>query len=624
MLSLLPTLAATNEESILLLDLGVILGAAGLVATLAHRLKLPTIPAYLITGALVGPGTTNVLGFITGEADPTQSVSEIANLAIILLMFGIGMHMDFSAMRAGLGRLVAAGLGAVVLCTLPMWLLAMLITDGWAPALVIAMALSLSSTAVVMAAMQRRRELHRMSGRLSLAILIVQDLAVIAMLMAVPALVAAHNAGRGDSAVVAGVSVGSIVLWGTVAVAGTVIVGRYVVPFLLRHAAGRNTPDEVLTVLCVAFAFAASAATFGAGLSAELGAFLAGFMLSTTTFKHHLSGQVGAIRDLFIAIFFTTLGMQLDAGVLREGWFIVLIAAATVLAVKATVIGFVSWAAGATHAVALKTGLSLSQAGEFTLILLAVAAAGFGPEFSDTVSKMTAVVVLTLIATPPLMTLADVIARRVPSGKLAPWVHTRTLVDADERPVVEVTDPKDERRRHVVVAGFGVVGRTVTDRLCAEGVSVSVIEMNLETVKRYKAMGRSFVFGDASDPEVLSTAGMPDADALVLTIPDDEAATRAVRVAKRINPQARVIVRTPYMSRAMTARAMGADVAVIEEVATAEAMDRLVLEAVGLPYRPQHPTDASLHNHHPGDTPTRREHQPPKVKHQTKASDGEG
>ena len=597
----------------MMVNLVIILAAAGLVAMLARRLRLPTIPAYLITGCLIGPG---VLGLIhdtdgpppataheaTATADDhaedpdSNPVKELGDLAIVLLMFGIGLHMDISVMRGGLARLVTAAVCSIVATILTCWPLYILLGLPPPSALVVAMAFSMSSTAVVMRILQQRRQVQRMNGRIALAILVVQDMAVIAMLLAMTPIAkfaASHGLLMGPSPEIAPAVEGSLVLellrGGAIALGGIgviLLLGRFVVPRLLREAARAGT-GEVLTVLSVAFALGAAGATTWLGLSPELGAFLGGFILSSTPFRHHLSGQVGTLRDLFMAVFFTVLGMNLEPASLASSWYIVVGAAVALLITKTVIIALSCWAVGSTGTVAMKVGLSLSQAGEFAMVLLATAQS-LSLVDDLVMSRVIGVLVLTLIATPGLIGLADKLDRVAWLRKTAPWVGSGALVDADQRrgAVAEGTTETGEPvvpARHVIVAGYGIVGRAVADRLSLSNASVTIIEMNVRTVQKQRELGRTIMFGDVSDPEVLENAGIHHADALVLTVPDEDAVFRACRVARSLNPNVFIIARTNFLSRALVAMGLGANETVVEEMATAEAMDRLIQRVLGNP-----------------------------------------
>lgn len=572
---------AAGTESALLVHLVVILAAAGAVAMIASRLRMATVPAYLITGVLIGPGALALI-------QNAEEVQSIGSLAIVLLMFGIGLHFDLTALRGALRQMLGGALASILVTIAVLWPILIVVGLPAPGALAVAMALSLSSTAVVMRVFQQKRWMQRVSGRLSLAILVVQDLAVIVMLVILPPIGRWAGVRSGAISVAAGESMGvfaELILEGAIAmggIGGLLLFGRLVLPWLLRLASSSGG-SEVLMVVSVAFAIGAAALTTVVGLSPELGAFLGGFLLSSTPFRHHLSGQIGTIRDLFIAIFFTVLGMRLELETLIEHLPTILVGVVALLLTKAIVIGVSSWVIGATIGVGAKVGLSLAQAGEFGLVVLIVAGSIADGEARllepEVIEQVIAVIILTLIVTPVLIDLGDRLEARGALTKTAPWVRGGAMVDADQRRLVDDA-PGDADRPHVIVAGFGVVGRAVCDRLSLTDATVTVVELNVETVRRQRTLGRSFAFGDVSDPEVLENAGIHHADALVLTMPDEDAVLRACRVAKKMHPDVFIVARTNFLSRAMVAHNLGANETVVEEMATAEKMDQIVMRAL--------------------------------------------
>lgn len=565
------TLGAGAGPDPVLVELILLLASAGIVAAVANRLRVATVPAYLIAGLLIGPSAFDLLGRVLDEDQLAAATQSVGSLSIVLLLFGIGMHLDTGVLRTGASKMIGAGVACVLGCSALLFPAVLAGGFDMPGALTAAMALSLSSTAVVMSVLVRKRELHRVSGRLTLAILIVQDIAVVLMLLALPALAHFTGTSAASEGEHAGASILVTLFGGVGMIALIVVVGRWPLPWLLKRASMTSgAVSEVLTVLCVAYALGSAGATAAVGLSPELGAFLAGFVLSTTSFKHQLAGQVGAIRDVFLAVFFVGVGMTVDLEVLwSEAWRVVL-GACAVLGVKAASISVIAWSVGTTRAVAVKTGLSLAQGGEFGLILIAIGAGSLGLLTADQASILVGVIVVTLIVTPALISLGEWVGYRTTSTRLAPWIGSASLLDADQ------TSGDDDERPLVVVAGFGVVGRAVVDRLCAANARTVVVETNPNTVRTQKGLGRSIIFGDVSDPEVMHAAGVPEAKALVLTIPDDIASVRATRLAKSLAPDIRVIVRSQYVSRAALVRNEGADEMVVEEMATAQAMEELV------------------------------------------------
>jgi CPA2 family monovalent cation:H+ antiporter-2 len=346
---------------------------------------------------------------------------------------------------------------------------------------------------------------------------------------------------------------------------------------LLAEAA-KDSTNELLLVLSAAFGLGAAVLTAYLDLSPELGAFLAGFLLAGTPFRFQLSGMIGPMRDLFMAVFFTAVGLQLDMGAIGGIWWVVLIAFVLVTVLKVLSIGGSAWLLGAPPAVAVTTGVTLAQAGEFTLVVLGFAtAAGIFDGLEIVPSAMIAVVFLSLLTTPPLMSLARRAGALAVSWPQAPWFKRATFARSSH----DASDTADDDY-HVVIAGFGPVGRALAEKFVARGVKVAVIELNQKTVERQAGLGRRIVYGDATNPEVLQSAGVPTADAVVLTIPDDQAMLRATKVIRGMNSTAFIAARTNYLSKAFLAKELGANHVTVEELATAEVMAGEVLSCFDL------------------------------------------
>ncbi len=569
------TLAASTEPlTAFTAALVAILAGAGLVALCAQRLRLPTIPAYLLTGVAVGPSALNLIARAEDQhGGSAGAVNDIADLAVVLLMFGIGLHLDLGALRRGIGpMLIAAGVSTFLSAAL-LWPIAMLLGASAPTALVLAMAGALSSTAIVLRLLQERRELHRQHGRVALAILLVQDIAVAPMLIAVP-LLAPIGAHGTETNALANTSTDILSRAGTtvLALAGLVLLGRFVLPRLLNIASRCGSRSmEVLTILSLAFAMFAAGVTQVLGLSPALGAFLGGFLLSATPFRHALAGQIGTLRDVALAVFFTAVGMRLDLNTAMDHLPEIILGTTALILIKTFSIGACIWMVGSTLRVALLAALALAGGGEFAIVILGVADSA-GAVTPDVSSTATTIIVISMLLITPGMALARIIATKWRLAMVPPW-GKRSQVHAHSH-----EDDSTNPSRHVIVAGYGLVGRAVSDRLTATGDTVTVIEMNMQTVHRQQRMGRAFVFGDVSDPAVLESAGLLVADALVLTIPDEHAVARACTTARALRPDLFIVARASYMSRGVLAKSLGASAVVVEEMVTAEAMEKIVEE----------------------------------------------
>jgi len=577
-----------GEAGGLAIDLLLVLACAGAVAVGLGRFKLSAIPGYLIAGAVIGP---HALGWVTGD----ERIDEIADLAIVLLMFGIGLHLDVAGMRRGALPLVLLGVGSTLGSTLLVWPVALVFGVPWSGALAIAMAMSMSSTAVVLRVIQQRRELARAYGRLGFGVLLIQDLLVIGMLAFMPTLadlggVSPDGAAPTEDLLVV---VGETLLR-VGAVAALLVVGKLALPRVMVEVS-KQSSGEVVLVVAAAVALAAAVLAGALGLSPALGSFVAGFLLASTPFRFQVSGQMTPLRDLFMAVFFTAVGLQVDLATIAPVIWVVFVGAVAIIVLKALSIGGTAWAVGAGSAPAVQAGLSLAQAGEFTLVVLGAAGA-LGLVTGTALSVSIAVVVVTLIATPGLMAAGRWAEARAAGFGPAPWIETASFADSPREP----TEPEGPgmHRKPAVIAGYGPVGRAVADKLVGAGVPVTIIELNTRTVRTQRGMGRSIVYGDATNPEVLESAGVAEADAVLLTIPDQEAMLRACKAIRGINERAFVAVRANVLSKGLMAKELGADHVTVEEIATADAMAVQVLqklrERVGTDPAPQTPNTAMV------------------------------
>ncbi len=588
----LPTLALAGEQARFTVDLLVVLAAAAALAMLGQRLRLAIIPAYLITGVFIGP---HALGWVQSP----QSLDAIGQLAIILLLFGIGLELNLAIIKHDLLRMVIAGLLSCGACILAGWPVAMFFGLSAPAALAVAIAMGTSSTAVVLRTLDQRRELTQTRGRLAIAMTTLQDLMVLGLLPLFPALRAWKTLQQGplptaaDPAIAGSAIVehaadhlaptlaqaagwDALPVWIQIAIsaailAGLFIVGRLLLPRLMAESA-RHHSNESMMILSIAVAIGSAMVTEWLGFGAALGAFIAGFILATTTFRYQLRGQVIPLRNLFLAVFLTTLGMQMDPVSLLRWWWLILLGVAALTLVKAVATGLTCWAVGATGSVAVAVALALAQGGEFSLVILTIGRDA-GLLGDDATGIAIAVVVLSLVITPGLIRAGYYFAQHPLWSRPAPWLRSTPLRDA-------IPADQPQPRPHVIIAGFGPVGRAIADRLEGTGIEMVMVELNPVTVQKQTRLGRNIIFGDVSNPEILEAANVRQASALVVTIPDPDAAVRTCAVARSMQPDLFIAVRTNIVSQAMLARAAGADHVTVEELATAESMQQAVIARI--------------------------------------------
>lgn len=578
------TLLASGEthSAPLAISLLALTATAALVATLFRRLKLEAIPGFLLAGVLVGP----VLGIVR-DAD---SIEQITHLATILLMFGIGLQLEVEAIRRGMLPILAVGAVSTIVFLVGSTPIGLAFDNTLPQSVAIGLAFAMSSTALLLRVLQERREVKATIGRLCIGVSIVQDLLSVIALALLPAIARwAANTSPTEASLAAAPQATSplldILKSGGIGVGGIlvlVLAGRYVLPRAM-HMVARTGSTELILVFSAATALTAAVGAAAVGFSPEMGAFLAGFMLATTPYKQQLTGQFAPIRDLLMPIFFTVVGLKVDLSALASGWGTVILGTIALLTVKSMLIGLSAWAMGASASLAILAGLYLSQAGEFSLVILSQAADQniITPEGQ---ARLIAIVILTLIISPMLVEPAHKLAHLAQHIRPAPWIRRSPLRESRDRTRAQSEDGS-EPVSHMepplaLIAGFGPVGRDIAEKLRSKGWRIAIIELNPSTVHRQTELGRSIQYGDVTNPEVLEAAGISEASAFILTIPDHDSAVAATRLARAANASVYIAVRAAYLSYAIQAREAGADDVTIEEVATATIMSRDVVHAI--------------------------------------------
>jgi monovalent cation:H+ antiporter-2, CPA2 family len=534
------------------------LAVAAVVALVAQRFRLAAAPAFLLAGIAAGPGAIGVVS-------SSENLTEIGHVATMLLLFGIGLELrvDRSGNWGDGARLAGAGALSCAMCSLVAWPVGLAFGLSWGAALAVSMAMALSSTALVLRSLTLRRELRRPHGRASLVVLIVQDLAALAMLAILPLLSPREGASLSEMATGSAISIGGVAV---LIVLGKLFAGR-----LLHEAARGPEGLQLMTIVGVVMAVGAGLATQGLGLSPELGAFIAGFLLADTPFRHQIAGAVAPLRDVLLAVFFTSVGMAVDPLLALEFWWVVLLAGALVFVIKAVVISGSLWALGSSASTSVQSGIGLAHGGEFSLVVL-TAAAGLNVITPTTFALGVTVIVISLVLTPVQMRIGRSLAPRATRWPAAPWIKAR----------IDEAQDHTQTEDHVIIAGFGPVGRALAEQLDAEGVPFVLIDLNPDTVVRQERRGRTAVYGDATNAEVLESAGIHQAAALALTIPDDDAAVRACNVAIRLAPTLYIVARLNSLGKGNLARSSGAREVVVEEITAAKYVrDAVMKELAG-------------------------------------------
>ena len=509
------------------------LGLALLLGFLAARLKLPALVGYLLAGILIGPYTP---GFV---ADVSLA-SQLAEIGVMLLMFGVGLHFslgDLLAVRklAVPGAIVQMGVATAMGAGLALWW-------GWsvAAALVFGLALSVASTVVLLRALEGLGQLESFNGRAAVGWLVVEDLAMVLVLVLLPPLAAVLGPQGGDGASGLWLTIGRTLLQVGLFVGLMLVVGRRVFPWLLWQV--QKVGSRELFTLCVVAA--AVSIAYGAtklfGVSFALGAFFAGMVLRESEFSHRAAEETLPLRDAFAVLFFVSVGMLFDPLVLLEQPLRVLGVTAIIVLGKSVAAALVVLVLRYPLNTALTVSASLAQIGEFSFILV-----GLGASLkmlpAEAQSLVVAGAILSIAANPLLFRAIQPFQRWL----LASSPLARRLNERDD-PLAELPMATEAKylARQVVLVGYGRVGRQLADGLRQAGVPFVVAEQNREIVERLRSGGVPAVAGDASLPEVLVQAHIARARLLVIATPDTLGVRRMVETARQLNPEIEVVVRS--------------------------------------------------------------------------------
>ncbi len=543
------------HELTLLRDLLILVAVAIPVVAVAQRLRVPTVVGFLLTGVAIGPHS---LGFIPDAA----SVSGLAELGIILLLFTIGLELSVSRIIK-LGRLVLQGGAVQVAATIATTAgVALIVAVTPHQAVFYGALVALSSTAIVLKIYTDRGELDSSHGRVAMAILLFQDISVVPLMLLVPVLAGAGE-GIGASARHVGISLA--------VVATLIVVGRAAVPWVLQKVVLlRNR--EIFTLSIVFFALGAAYVTASTGLSLALGAFIAGLVIAESEYGVQALSDVLPFRDTFTGIFFISVGMLLDLGFVIEHAGLVLIITVGVFFGKAIIAGGAVRLLKRSWQVSVLSGLGLAQVGEFSFIL-AMVGAPLGLLDADGYQLFLAMSVITMLATPFVISAA---------GPIAEWFCRVTgqpaleILPHEEQAIAQLHD-------HVIIVGYGLNGRNLARTLRVAGISYVILEANGQTVLRARAAREPIYFGDGSRREVLERVGIERARAVVLAISSPAEERRGVAIARQLSPSVRIVVRTRYVAAMEELQELGANEVVPEEFETSLEIFARVLRLYGVP-----------------------------------------
>lgn len=549
--------------------LTLLLVAALVLGTLAERLKQNAILGYLLAGTLLGP---NALQFV----HRTDVVELLAEMGVALLLFSIGLEFSFRTLRRMGRSAILGGALQIVATFLVAAAIALPLIGALNAAVAVGAIVALSSTACVLRVLTTRAEMESMHGRAALGILLVQDLALVPLVLLL-SIMSLHGSesGAADALMQAGLKI----LLAIGLVGGFWILFNYLVPWLLGTKLMHHN-RELPIILAVASGIGSATLSHSVGLSPALGAFIVGIILAESPFAHQIRADVSALRTLLLVIFFSSIGMFGNPAWMLSNWMLVVVVVIAIVVGKTAIIWAVMWAMRQRTSTAIATGIALAQVGEFSFVL-AITARGGNLIDQHLFQVLVSAAIVTLFLTPLLAGGAATIGE---------WVahRLRAIRGLD---VADGDDPhrtKPPLRDHLIIVGFGPAGQVVGEKFLQQSHRVLVLDLNRKLVTTARKAGFRGRVGDAAHAEILEHAGVMHASALVITVPDPASVRAIILLARSMRRDLFIIARVRYHIYRSELEEAGADVLLDEE----SRVGLLLAAAARRHMRSQHDSDA--------------------------------
>ena len=550
-------------------DLLVVFAVTAAVVFAFGRARVPSVVGLLVSGVLVGPYGLSLVADV-------ESVKLLAEIGVVVLLFTVGLEFSLSRLLVMLPLMARIGLpqvcGTAAIVTVATWWYLGTLPQAVFAGLLVAM----SSTAIVLKQLADRGETASPQGRITVAVLLLQDLLVVVAMLAVPLL--ADAAGTRSAAAIDGphdpplfANPLAAVTVGLAVVAAVLWAGRRLVPGVL-HEVVRLRNRELFLITIVLICLGTAAITAKVGLSLALGAFLAGLSLAESEYGHQAFTEVLPFRDTLASLFFVSVGMLLDIRFLVAHAGLVALTVAAIVAAKTLVTAIPARLAGFPWRTSLLAGATLAQIGEFSFVL-GSRGAEVGLLDSRDYQTFLAAAVVSMGATP--------LVAAVMPGWLDRLGRTPLLARFLSEPPPEAGQA--ELSDHVIIAGFGLNGRNLAAALAEFGVPHVILELNPETVRSQRLAGLDIRYGDCTRAAVLAHAGLARARAYVVAISDPASTRRSVRVARELAPHVEILVRTEYLTEVDELKGLGADEVIPAEFETALALFERVLDIYDVP-----------------------------------------
>ncbi len=539
------------QDSLHLTEIVVLLTAAVLMVALFRALKLSPVLGYLFAGTIIGP-------YGLGLIKDVSVTAGFAEFGIIFLLFLIGLELSLARLRTMRKHVFGFGGMQVFITSGLFGMLYLSINSSVESAIIIGGGLALSSTAIVLQVISEQNEKSSQVGRLSLAVLILQDLAVIPLLIFV-------NVLASGEASIAG-AMGNAAIKAAVGLVGIFIVGRLLLRPLFRFIASLDN-TELFTATNIFVVLGLAWLTHAAGLSAALGAFMAGLLVAETEFKHQVESDILPFKGLLLGLFFMTIGMSLNVDMLMETFASIIGLTIALMASKALIIIGLCRLFGFSLSAAIHAGLLLSQGGEFAFVLFALASQN-GLLESNT-SQILLVMVTMSMALTPLVAQA---------GKRFSQKLAKVSLSKPDQIITETLDLSN----HVIVCGYGRVGHTVARLLENENIPYVAADMDSYMVSRERKSGVPVYYGDSARTHVLNALGVKRARAAVITHNDTRVALQTIAAIRDSNPDLPIVARAKNIEQVQKLESAGATLAVAEMFEVSLQMGGALLKSIGV------------------------------------------
>ncbi|MEK6697508.1 MAG: cation:proton antiporter [Nitrospirota bacterium] len=541
-----------QEGDTILRELILLLAVSLPITFLFHKMRLPALVGFLITGIVLGPHGAALV-------TDTSVVERLAEIGVVLLLFTIGLEFSLEDIMRSSRQLFVGG-GLQVSLTIAA-VTGIALYFGFPPpqAVFFGFLASLSSTAIVLKMYSDRAELDSAHGRLATGVLLFQDIAVVPMMLLLPVL--------GQAAAEGGVTTLSIITTLTQAILGIVVVflaARRIVPFLLHHVI-RLRNREIFFLLVVLLCMGTAWITYSLGLSLALGAFLSGLIISESEYSHHIVANIMPFRDYFASIFFISIGMLLQTGYFASNWVLVIGMTSALIVTKTVLVIATARVLRYPMRNAVLTGLGLAQIGEFAF-LLAQQGAGKGLITGDIYQLFVDTSILSMLVTPLIVQIGPSLIANLPAG-----------------PAPREKGDVCTLMGHTIIAGYGLNGRNLAKTLKATHIPYVVLEVNADTIRKARAEGEPIIYGDITREDVFARAGVACAKVVVFAISDFAATRLALRLVRRMNPSIFILVRTRYAAEVDELLKLGADQVIPEEFETSIEIFSRVLHQYHVP-----------------------------------------